>query len=178
MTMKKSVFLALLLIVKNVSAQYKPVSEQSQVKFKIANFGFDVMGGFANLQGNIHFDPQNSPKDSFDVFVDANTINTDNSMRDNHLKEAEYFDVKNYPRIHFVSTSVKQTTKKGVYLMTGVLTIKAKSKNISFPFVATPSNNSVAFKGTFKINRKDFDVGGFSTISDELEVLLNIVARK
>lgn len=176
--MKKIVFLALLLMVKNVSAQYKPVSEQSQMKFKITNFGFEVTGLFAGLQGNIHFDPQNALKDSFDVFVDASTINTDNSLRDSHLKETEYFDVKNYPRIHFVSTSVRPTAKKGVYLLTGILTIKDKSKKISFPFVATPSNNSVAFKGAFKINRKDFDVGGFSTISDELEVLLNIVARK
>lgn len=175
--MKKILFLALL-IVKNASAQYKPVSEQSQVKFKIQNFGFDVIGGFTDLQGTIHFDPQNALKDSFDVFVDANTINTGNSLRDSHLKDAEYFDVKNYPRIHFVSTGVKPTTKKGIYLLTGILTIKARSKNISFPFVATASDNSVAFKGAFKINRKDFEVGGFSTISDELEVSLNIVARK
>ncbi|MGN6568308.1 MAG: YceI family protein [Flavipsychrobacter sp.] len=176
--MKKIVFVALLLVVNNALAQYKPMSEQSQVKFKIQNFGFDVIGGFTSLQGNIHFDPQNPSKDSFDVFVDASTINTGNSLRDSHLRETEYFDVKNYPRIHFVSTGVRPTAKKGTYLLTGILTIKARFKNISFPFAVTPSGNSVAFKGAFKINRKDFDVGGFSTISDELEVSLNIVARK
>jgi len=167
----------LLFITGNVAlAQYKPVDQGSALQFTIQNFGFDVTGTFTGLKGNIKFDPQNPAESTFDVTIDANTVNTDNSLRDSHLRDNSYFDVKNYPAIRFVSTKV--TGKNGAYMISGKLTIKKQTKDISFPFTASPANDGYLFKGTFKINRKDFDVGGTSTISNELEVALNIVAKK
>ncbi len=158
------------------SAQYKPVDKESSLKFTIGNFGFDVHGSFGGFLGSINFDPQNPAAGSFDVTIDASTINTDNSLRDKHLKEDSYFDVDNYPRIRFLSTKI--AAKGGVFTMSGHLTIKGKSKNISFPFTASPADDGYLFKGSFKINRKDFGVGGTSTISNELEVVLNVHAAK
>src|SRR5215470_10733455 len=86
--------------------QYKATDEGSTIKFRIKNFGFETGGSFKGLQGTISFDPGDVKKDSLDLSVDANTIDTDNSMRDNHLRKEDYFDVQNYPRIRFVSTSV------------------------------------------------------------------------
>ncbi len=63
-------------------------------------------------------------------------------------------------------------------MITGKLTIKKQTRIISFPFTATQANDGFLFKGTFKINRKDFDIGGTSTIADNLEVALNILAKK
>jgi polyisoprenoid-binding protein YceI len=158
------------------AAQYKPADQGSSLEFTVKNFGFEVTGAFKGLQGNIAFDPVNTASSAFDVTVDATTVNTDNSLRDSHLKGDSYFDVKNYPRIHFVSTQV--TGKNGAYKVTGKLTIKKTTKTISFPFNANTSGDGYLFKGGFTINRKDFDVGGTSTISDELTVALSIAAKK
>lgn len=175
--MKKIIlFLLGLVIVNVVFAQLKPSDKGSSLQFTIKNFGFDVTGTFTGLKGDIKFDPQKAEESNFDVTLDANTINTDNNMRDNHLRENTYFDVKNYPNIHFVSTKV--TGKNGSYTITGKLTIKKTTKEVSFPFTASPAEDGYLFKGTFKINRKDFDVGGTSTISNSLEVALNILAKK
>jgi polyisoprenoid-binding protein YceI len=174
----KKYFLFFLIFVaaKIASAQYKPVDKESSLKFTIANFGFDVHGSFGGFQGNITFDLQNPATASFDVTIDASTINTDNSSRDKHLKEDNYFDVANYPRIRFLSTKI--TGKGGAFTMNGHLTIKGKSKDVSFPFTASPADDGYLFKGSFKINRKDFGIGGTSTISNELEVVLNVHAAK
>ncbi|PWT77726.1 MAG: hypothetical protein C5B59_03265 [Bacteroidetes bacterium] len=161
-----------------VFGQYKPADQGSTVQFKIKNFGFTVGGSFTGLKGEMTFDPNNPSASSFDVSIDANTINTDNDMRDNHLREESYFDVKNFPRIHFVSTKVTSSNKKGVLIMTGNLTIKKTTKEVSFPFTATPADDGYLFNGSFKLNRRDFGVGGSSTISDNLEVELNIVGKK
>ena len=163
---------------KIASAQYKPVDKESSLKFTIGNFGFDVHGSFGGFQGSINFDLQNPAAGSFDVTIDASTINTDNSLRDKHLKEDSYFDVANYPRIHFVSSKITVGGKGGSFTLYGHLTIKGKSKDISFPFTASPADDGYLFKGSFKINRKDFGVGGTSTISNELEVVLNVHAAK
>jgi polyisoprenoid-binding protein YceI len=156
--MKKIILLTIIALTTNaVLAQYKPAEQGSSLQFTIKNFGFDVTGTFNGLQGEIKFDPQNPGADAFDVSIDAATVSTDNSLRDGHLRGDTYFDVKNYPRIHFVSTKV--TAKNGQFIITGNLTIKKQTKTISFPFTASPSGDGYLFKGSFTINRKDFDVG-------------------
>ena len=177
--MKKSVFLSIIVITCNLSiAQYKPVDNGSSIQFKIKNFGINTGGSFTGLQGNIIFDINHLNTANFDVSLDANTINTGIDMRDNHLRNDSYFDVKNYPRIHFVSTKVTPSTKAGVLFIFGKLTIKNQTKDISFPFTATTNNDGYLFKGVFNINRRDFGVGGSSIISDDLEVQLSVLAKK
>jgi polyisoprenoid-binding protein YceI len=177
--MKKTIIFSLLTIRGLfVLDLYKPEDQGSSVQFKIKNLGFNVNGSFSGLDGNIQFDPHDPAGSNFDVSIDANTINTDNNMRDNHLRNETYFDVKKYPRIRFVSTKITTSNKTGFFFIFGKLTIKNQTKDISFPFTATPSSDGYLFNGTFKINRKDFGVGGTSTISDELEVSLNIFSKK
>src|SRR5438445_4759133 len=98
-------------------------------------------------------------------------------MRDNHLRKEEYFDVQNYPRIRFVSTSVT-VDKNAHFTVTGQLTIKNTTKEISIPFTTTPKDGGYIFTGEFKLNRKDFQVGGSSTISNTLTVYFSVFARK
>ncbi len=159
------------------SAQYKPIDQGSTLQFTIQNLGFDVHGLFTGFKGSINFDAQNPPGSSFDVTIDASTVNTDNGLRDDHLKGESYFDIKNYPAIRFTSSAIT-VGKGGVYVVTGKLTIKNKTGALSFPFTASPSGNGWIFKGSFKINRKDYDIGGTSTISNQLEVFLNVAAEK
>ncbi len=159
-------------------AQYKPTDQGSVIQFKIKNLGFGVNGSFSGLQGNIQFDPAHPEQCHFDVSVDATTVNTDNSMRDEHLRKDNYFDVKTYPRIRFQSTKIVAANKADAFIVSGKLTIKGTTREISFPFSATASQTGYVFKGSFRINRKDFQIGGSSTISDELELMLNITAEK
>src|ERR1700730_13461815 len=101
--------------------QYKPEDQGSSVQFKIKNLGFNVDGSFSGLDGNIQFDPNNIAASSFDVSIDAQTVNTDNKMRDNHLRDETYFDTKNYPRIRFASTKITPSNKTGTFLIFGKL---------------------------------------------------------
>jgi len=157
-------------------AQYHPVESGSKVQFTIKNFGFNVGGSFRGIRGNIRFNPDSLSGARFEVTVEASTINTDNDLRDGHLREDNYLDVKNHPHIRFVSENVRDNKRKGEYEMTGKLTIKDKTRSISFPFTAAGSGKGYLFTGSFKINRKDFDIGGSSTISDNLTVSLKVLA--
>jgi len=157
---------------------FLPVNEGSTISFKIKNFGINSEGSFKGLQGTILFDPQNVAADSFDVSVDAASINTDNEMRDEHLRKEAYFDVEKYPLIRFVSSAVTVVDGNGHYKLTGKLTIKGTTKDISFPFLATPAGDDYIFKGSFSINRRDFGVGGASTLSNDLTVSLTVLASR
>ena len=155
-----------------------PTDAGSKVHFVIKNFGIKTGGDFTGLKGSIKFDLATIASWSFDVTVDAATINTDNDSRDGHLKKSEYFDVKKYSAIHIVSSKIQTTDKPGIYLFTGNLTIKGITKPIQFPFKVNKSNDGYLFTGNFDINRRDFGVGSSSvSLADNLKVSLSVFAK-
>jgi len=162
----------------SVSQVFEPVDEQSSIKFRIKNFGFNVTGSFTGLNGTIKYNPENLAASSMEVTLQAKSINTGIDLRDNHLRKEEYFHVKNYPVIRFVSVRITPSSKPGTLFMFAKLTIKNVTREISFPFTAVPHQNGYLFNGEFRINRIDFGVGESSSASDNLTVLLKVFARK
>jgi polyisoprenoid-binding protein YceI len=158
---------------------YKPVNDGSEVKFVIKNFGIKTGGTFTGLNGAINFDPANLSNITFDVSVDAKTVDTDVEARDNHLRKEEYLDVEKYPTLNFKSTKVSKTNSSEFLYMFGNITIKGVTKEVKFPFKATQKDDGYLFEGNFKLNRRDFGVGGNSlSLSDELTVTLSVYAKK
>ena len=171
--------IALFCVVTAFGQNYTPADDGSKVRFVIKNFGINTGGTFEGLAGTITFDPANLANASFNVTVDAKTVDTDLEARDNHLRKEEYFDVEKYPKVSFRSTKITSTNKDGYLFMFGVITIKNISKEISFPFKQTSKDGGILFEGEFKLNRLDFGVGGKSfSMSDELNVELSIFAKK
>jgi polyisoprenoid-binding protein YceI len=170
--------LCLLLVCAIAFSQYKPAQNISAVKFHVRNFGIRTDGMFRTLNGMITFDAAHPLEAKFNVSVDASSINTDNELRDSHLRGEGYFDVKTFPVISFVSRQITGGEKPGTFSMTGDLTIKGHSKTITFPFNYSTKNDKVNFTGSFNINRKDFNIGGTSVISDSVGVDLNVVVEK
>lgn len=178
--MKKLFFSCLILFLSfcAVAQNYVPVDAGSKVHFVIKNFGIKTGGDFTGLKGNIIFDPNNLSTADFNVSVDASTVDTDVESRDNHLRKEEYFDVKKYPTISFKSTKVTKTNKANYLYMFGNITIKGVTKEIKFPFTVKPENGGYLFEGEFKLNRRDFGVGGSSlSMSDDLTVSLSVVIK-
>ena len=179
--MIKKIFtaIALFCVVTAFGQNYTPADAGSKVRFVIKNFGINTGGTFDGLAGTITFDPSNLATASFNVSVEAKSVNTDMEGRDNHLRKAEYFDVEKYPKIIFKSTKITITNKEGFFFIFGVITIKNVSKEVSFPFSQTAKDGGILFEGEFKLNRLDFGVGGKSfSMSDELNVELSILAKK
>ncbi len=159
-----------------IGQSLNPSDAKSTIQFKIKNFGSTVDGTFKGLTGTIDFDPLHPAMARFDVSLDANSIDTNNGLRNKHLKKEEYFNVITYPRIQFVSTSITSSSKTGAFVFKGNLTIKATTKEITFPFTYSLVNGVPVFNGEFQLNRRDFSVGGNSfSLSDTLVVLLSVV---
>lgn len=143
------------------------------VTFQVSNAGFTVDGSFSDLQAAIQFDPNHWVDARLDASVAANTIKTGIKLRDEHLQGRGYFAVEKYPRIRMV---LKQIAKKGSsYLGTFDLTIRDVTKPVTFPFSYAGTASGGQLQGSFKINRRDFGVGGNSlTLADEVTVRLEV----
>lgn len=129
-------------------------SSQTKVLFNIKKLGFlSIKGTLADFQGDIVFDENDLANASFNVRISSITIDTGNAKRDEHLKSKDFFCVKEFPNIHFQSTSIRK--KKQQYVAIGKLTLLGESKEISIPFTA----QNGALKGGFSINRLDYKLG-------------------
>lgn len=169
-------YLMSLLWVAGSSLIYHPSDSESKIGFKIKNFGVTVNGSFKGLEGTVLFDP-NKPEDcNVSLSVIANTIDSGIKLRDNHLKKEEYLDVTRYSKLSFISKRIAK--QDGRWMAIGTLTIKNINKEVSFPFEVNKLNDGIMFKGQFKINRRDFKIGGNSfSLADDLVVHFELLAR-
>ncbi|WCM43530.1 YceI family protein [Flavobacterium sp. CBA20B-1] len=132
----------------------------SEIGFKVKHMMFtNVKGYFNDYTAEIDFD--NDLKDANLQFAaKVNSIFTNNTDRDNHLKSADFFDAEHFPAVHFKSTNIEGNGSE--YKITGDLTIKDVTKpitlNAEFSGLMTDpwGNTKVGLNLEGKINRKDF----------------------
>jgi len=112
---------------------------------------------------------------------------------DGHLKSADFFDVEKYPTSTFEITSVAafdaakdQSVLEGATnVISGNLTIKDKTVNVTFPAKVTVTEGEVSLESKFTINRQDWGLT-YGTegdakdwmISQEINIELNVHAKK
>ena len=172
----KSLYL-LLMLTAGISVAFNSGSiTKSAVTFKIKNLGINTGGSIGGLQADVQFSPADLSAAKIEASVDAATINTDNSSRDEHLKSEDYFDVIKYPKITLKSISIKHKSGNN-YSGEFNLTIKGKTKLMEIPFVYTEKGNDIVFNSTFKLNRLDFGIGNSSMILSN-EVTVNVEAEE
>lgn len=174
---KLSFTLALLSITSLASLQAQQTinRKKSKIDFKITGGGiFNVKGTITGMKGSFTLNPVALASANFNICVDAATVKTGNDKRDTHLHTPDFFDVKKYPNICFVSSSVTKTPNG--YSTKGKLTLHGVTKEIEIPF--TFSNNT--FVGNITINRFDYDLGkdyGTFRVGTEATVTITCVVE-
>src|SRR5579871_3148295 len=103
----------------------------SSVSFKARHLDISwIHGRFNEVSGKFSLDRENPAKSTFELSIKADSVDTANVKRDEHLRQPDYFDTKQYPTIDFKSTSVKAV--KGGYELTGDFTMHGTTKKITF----------------------------------------------
>jgi polyisoprenoid-binding protein YceI len=156
------------------------------------HFGFaNPTAYFGQVDGSITYDAAKPANSKVEVTIPMAGLDTHVAAFDEHLRSADFFDAEKYPEISFKSTSVKPTSRKNVYDVTGDLTMHGVTKTITLPveflgFAKDPRGNQRAgFTTHVTLNRKDYGImwnraldNGGTLLSDDVDITVNIEAAK
>lgn len=168
-----------------------------QTMFKVTNDSLSVLKWTGSTFIKSHFGTVNfegalgifeGKLVSGDLTFDMNTINTEDlnggkkQKLDDHLKGEDFFDVEKFSKAYL---KIKNYDGKNI---TGDLTIKEVTKEISFPAILEITQNSITGKADFTINRTEygiiyssgnfFDLAKDRIISDNITFNVSIKAIK
>lgn len=160
----------------------------SEVGFKVRHMMIsNVRGTFSDVKGTVIYDPAHPTQASVDVTIQAASIDTGVSDRDDHLRGPDFFDVKKHPTITFRSKSVEKAGPNKLRVR-GDLTLLGVTREVvlnvdgpSSPVTDPWGNVRVGASATAEIDRTDFgmkwnktlDTGGV-VVGEKVQIQLEI----
>ena len=142
--------------------------------------GTKVRGRFTEASGT--FTVAENPEDStLEAVVNAASIHTNQSMRDDHLRTNDFLDVATYPTLELKSTGLKQV-REDRWILSTDLTIRGVTRPVDFDLEFLGEGPSmqegktvVAFSASADIDRRDFGVSFNHALLDGSVVVGNKV---
>jgi polyisoprenoid-binding protein YceI len=139
--------------------------QHTEVGFEVSHMMFaKVRGRFEEVEGTVIVGPEGSLENSrVEAVMQAASISTGNSDRDEHLRSGDFFDVDQFPVLTFESKAVRRL-ESGDLAVTGTLTIRDVSREVELAVTETGrgtdpwGNERIGFSATTKIDRRDFDL--------------------
>ena len=136
----------------------------SEIGFKVKHLMVStVRGSFGVFEGTVSAEDETFDNASISFSADVKSLSTKNEGRDAHIHSGDFFDAEQFPKITFVSTSVK-ATGDGNLDIAGDFTMKGVTKSITLSGKLTGVANDLygghvaAFEVSGVINRQDYGV--------------------
>jgi len=159
----------------------------SAVKFSVSHLVVsEVDGSFKIFDGSMVADNADFSNAKINFSVDVNSINTDNTSRDGHLKADDFFNAEKYPAMTFKSTSFKKKSGN-MYELIGDLKVRDVTKKVVFAVkyggtTKDPYGNTKAgFKATGSINRLEYGLkwntiteAGGAVVGADVDLTINL----
>ncbi len=153
-------------------------TSHSEIGFKIKHMMIsNIKGVFTDFEANIITTGDDFLTAEIEFEMNADSVHTNHSKRDEHLKSSDFFDVVNYQKIKFSANYYKVIDSNEPSELFGYLTIKGITKQIQLQveFGGMKKDLEGIEKAGFsvegKINRKDWGLN-WNTILDGGEVLI------
>ena len=154
--------------------------DQSAVTFTYQQMGVTMEGAFGEWAADLRFDPDQPTAAQVTVDVDLAGIDTGSAEGDAEVAGKVWLNTPAFPTGRFVAKSVKPLGDHR-YEVTGALTIKGRTHDITTPVSFTPNGKSGSFDGVFAIKRSDYGIGegqwaDVGIVADEIRIKFHIVA--
>jgi polyisoprenoid-binding protein YceI len=162
---------------------YSIDSGHSGVVFKISHSDINwVYGRFNQFTGEFAIDPSDPTKSTFTMTIKPESVDTNSTKRDGHLRSPDFFNTKQFPDMKFISTAVKPI--EGGLEVTGNFTMHGQTKPVTFnlmggKMIAGKMGQRTGYTAEFKLKRSDFGISKFSPmLGDDVWVTVSFQGVK
>ena len=161
--------------------KYKLDAVHSGVHFKVQHFqsGY-TWGRFNDFKGSLEWDENNLSESKITVEIKAESVDTNSGKRDQHLRNADFFNTKQFPTITFNSTSIEKK-ENNTYIMQGELSLHGVTQNIEVELRKTGEGKDpwggtrIGHETSFTIKRSEFGMDyNLKGIGDQVHMMISL----
>lgn len=129
----------------------------SRLEFSGTQAGAPFHGLFKHYVAAVNFAADSLAASHIDVLIDLDSLDTQDADRDKTVRGADFFNVAQSPKAHFVTRSIQKSATG--YIAAGSLTLRGVTRDVSIEFVFRNLGPGATLEGSAKLKRLDFGVG-------------------
>jgi len=154
---------------------------KSEITFQSKQMNVPVDGKVRKFAIQLDFDAKKPEAGSARIELDTAAIDAGSDEANAEIVKRVWMDAAKFPKVLFVSSSVK-TLAGGRYEVTGKMTIKGITRDVSAPFTVKAQGNAQLFEGAFVLKRLEFKIGegpwsDTETVADEVQIRFKVLAN-
>lgn len=161
------------------------IQQNSKVYFSVTTSKETVNFENGTVKGNWVINTADPSKMSAEAAVGIDALQSGNSQRDGHIKGADYLNAQSFPEAKFTLKSIDNFPKewkegeKVSFNMTGTLTVKDKSKDVTFKTDAVYNQGVINLGGSTVVTFADFGMKNPHTVvldtQNDVKITLSLI---
>lgn len=162
------------------SAALKVDATKSFVRATLKEMNVPVEAVFKKFTAQIDFNTTQPETLKLLMEIDIASFDAGDAESNKEAQKKEWLNAAHFPKAEFVSTSIKPGTN-GKFDVTGKLTIKGKTNDVSFPLTVRKDGANQVFDGSLPIKRLAYSIGegewkDTGIVADEVVIKVHLVA--
>jgi polyisoprenoid-binding protein YceI len=164
-----------------LAATLKVDSTKSAVSATFRQMGVPVEAKFNRFSVQIDYDSAKPENAKASVDIEVASFDLGDPDYNSEVRKKEWFHAAQFPKASFASTKIR-ATGPGKLDVSGKLTLKGKTADVSFPMTVKKEGNAQLFEGSLPIRRLAFGIGegewkDTSIVADEVIIKFRVLAQ-
>jgi polyisoprenoid-binding protein YceI len=152
----------------------------SSVSATFKQMNVPVESNFKRFSAQIDYDAAHPEQASARVDIDTASFDMGSPEYNKEVAKKDWFNAAQYPKASFVSSSIKPAGA-GKLAVSGKLTIKGRTQDVSFPLSVKAQGAQQVFEGQLPIRRLAFNIGegewkDTGMVADEVVIKFRVAA--
>lgn len=163
---------------------YEILQDTSTIEFRVDSPFGEIWGNFQDFHGGFDIFGNDTSDKSAEFIINVDSLDTDTVIMNSMLKSEMFFDVENFPSMHFVGEHFEWFNESQAVLK-GYMTIQNTTQPVAFyvrlvnTYVSSKHPDQIFIEASTTIKRSEFGMHTMlSTVSDKVNLFMSVVAQK
>jgi polyisoprenoid-binding protein YceI len=164
-----------------LAATLKIDPAKSTVSATFRQMGVPVEAKFNRFSAQVDYDASKPENAKASVDIEVASFDLGDPDYNSEVRKKEWFHATQFPKASFVSTKIR-AAGPGKLDVSGKLTLKGKTADVSFPLTVKKEGSAQLFEGNLPIRRLAFGIGegewkDTSIVADEVIIKFRVLAQ-